>query len=981
MSQLKLISPLLDGMTMDEVLAEREGCSCYALHDGGGKHYVLKVLSVPSSEKKVRALILSGAYPDEAAVHQYYTGVAEDIRRELEIGKRLAASGNFAGALGCQPEPKESGVGFDVYILCPRNISLSRFLDSNAITNLRAVNLGIDLCDALNTCRSAGFLFENLKPENVFLTSTGRFLLGDLGLAPLEDLQYASVPEDYLGAYAAPELFEITASPNTTVDLYSLGMLLYRIYNGGHGPFEDENTEGAMADKLRLTGKPLPTPIYADYELSAIILKACAAKPEERFQTPEEFKQALILYMQRNEVSDTLIVPPIIASNEPLAPEEEEAEDGDSEPIRMTNADELDENFRHSFAPDLSGAGTTADIDEQLESELAETARESENTSAPAAPTPEATDEPAEPFEPFKTPEAEPAELPADDDRDPDQLDLDELLASVAEVVGLRPDEEEPPEPQPEPKPESKPEAHTYIDEASPRKKPESKKMRKSKVINVCIILALLLAIAAVAYFLISWYFVEAEGLQVLTCTTDTLTVELNSADSQSSFTLTCTDKRGTSYPASVSGNQYTFTGLTENTLYTIEISAAGHHALSPSSVSTHNIATPEATEITAFTASPGEADGEVVLNLEHLGPAPSVWTLHYVKEDGTGENTLTFEGTSVLIANLQTEQTYIFTLSGTDSIYLSGATELRYEVLPLVQADKLNVSEIVGNDVTVTWQSTAATPAEWQVQCEAEGMETLQATVTETTCSFSLPDLSRNYTFTISAQGMSEPAVLTLPADPIVMDTLKAVASADGSVTVTWSTSSGTPAGGWYVVFGADASSHDPQLVEADGNRAVLTGLIPDAQYTVSLKPADGSPVFGNMETSLRTASAEKFTDYGITPTTPYVSLWTAPTAENWDYRDLRNTTTQFTTEDEIAVCIEVNAVNSSDDEVLLQYVIRDAEGNPVTDAAKTLPWNNMWYSRRHAGVVPNPAVAGSYTLEIYINGKLLLTTPFTVS
>lgn len=969
MSQLKLISPLLDGMTTDEVLAERDGSSCYALHDTAGKHYVLKVMSVPSSDKKIRALILSGAYPDEAAVHEYYAGVVKDIQRELTVGKRLSETGHFAGAVGCQPEPKESGVGFDVYILYPRNVSLRKYLDSSTITHLRAVNLGIDLCDALAACRSAGYLFENLKPENVFLTSTGRFLLGDLGLTSLEDLQYAGIPEDYLGAYAAPELFEITASPNTTMDLYSLGMLLFRIYNGGHGPFEDENTGEAMAEKLRLTGKPLPTPIYADYELSGIILKACAAKPEERFQSPEELKQALVLYMQRNEVSDTLIVPPIIVAPEPIVTEEAVQEE--EAPIRMTNAENLDDDFRHSFAPDLSGGGTQADIDAALE---AETAPEE----APEEPTP-APDAEEEAFVPTEN-SAEDAPVAAEEARDPDQLDLDELLASVADVVGTAP--EETPEAEPmEESPTPKPERHNYVDDAPVRKKPAAEKRHKSKTLNLCIIIALLLAIIAVGYFLISWYFVEAKGLQVLSCSTDTLTVALESSDTLSSFRLSCTDKRGTSYPVSINGNQYTFTGLTENTLYTIEITADKHHALSPSSVSTHSIATPEATEITSFTAIPGEKDGEVLLELEHLGPAPEKWNLHYAKLDGSGENTLSFDGTSVLIANLQTEQTYVFTLSGTDSIYLSGAVELEYEVLPLVQADKLNVSQIVGNDVTVTWQSTANTPSAWNVLCEAEGMEPLQASTAECSCTFTLPDLSRNYTFSVSAQGMGEPVFLSLPADPIVMDDLQASATADGSVTVNWSTSSGTPAGGWYVVFGADASSHEPQLTEADGNRAVLTGLIPNAQYTISLKPADGSPVFGNIETSLTTAAAEKFTDYGITPTNPYVSLWTAPTAADWDYRDLRNTTTQFTTDDEIAVCVEVNAVNSSDDEVRLLYVVRDAEGKPVTDAAKTLPWNDMWYSRRHAGIIPNPAVAGSYTLEIYISGKLLLTTPFTVS
>ena len=352
MSELKLVSPLLDQMSVEEEIAGHNGCTCYALrHVQSGERFVVKRISVPASDLQVRALILSGAYPDDAAVHAYYGSVAEDIKNELDTGMRLAENGYFAGASSYQIEPKESGIGYDVYILYPRMVSLRAFLDHSAMTGLRAVNLGIDLCDALTACRDAGYLFENLKPENVFLTQSGRFLLGDLGLAPLEDLQYASVPENYLGPYSAPELSAITASPNPTIDLYAVGMLLYRIYNGNHGPFEDEATGEAMADKLRLTGKAMPTPIYADYELAAIILKTCAPRPEDRFQTPAELKQALVYYMQRNEVSDTLIVPPIVTPEAPLAPEAET--DGEDAPARMTDAEQLDEKFRTSFAPDF----------------------------------------------------------------------------------------------------------------------------------------------------------------------------------------------------------------------------------------------------------------------------------------------------------------------------------------------------------------------------------------------------------------------------------------------------------------------------------------------------------------------------------------------------------------------------------------------------------------------------------------------------
>ena len=75
-----------------------------------------------------------------------------------------------------------------------------------------------------------------------------------------------------------------------------------------------------MADKLRKTGKPMPTPIYADYELAGIIQKACSFKIDDRYQTPEELKQALTLYMQRNELADSLVIPPIVASDEPIVP-------------------------------------------------------------------------------------------------------------------------------------------------------------------------------------------------------------------------------------------------------------------------------------------------------------------------------------------------------------------------------------------------------------------------------------------------------------------------------------------------------------------------------------------------------------------------------------------------------------------------------------------------------------------------------------
>ena len=58
--------------------------------------------------------------------------------------------------------------------------------------------------------------------------------------------------------------------------------------------FEDEKTSARAADKLRVTGQQLPAPMYADYEMADILLKACAFKPEDRYQTPQELQEALL---------------------------------------------------------------------------------------------------------------------------------------------------------------------------------------------------------------------------------------------------------------------------------------------------------------------------------------------------------------------------------------------------------------------------------------------------------------------------------------------------------------------------------------------------------------------------------------------------------------------------------------------------------------------------------------------------------------
>lgn len=1040
MSELKMISPLLDGMTVEKEGPNFDGRKYYTLRDrSSGEQLMLKVLSVPSSDSHVRALILSGAYPDEAAVNEYYRRYTEDIRRELKLGKELTATGYFAGALDFQVVPKEPEVGFDIYILLKRHIPLSYLLSENAITGLRAINLGIDICDALIGCREAGLLFTNLTPNSIYLTPGGKFLLGDLGLVDLEDLEYSSVPEEYIGAYSAPELSDINESPNATIDLYSLGMVLFRIYNGNHGPYEDENTGETMADKLRLSGKPLPTPIYADYELAGIIQKACAFNKEDRFQSPEEMKQALVLYMQRNEVADQLIVPPIVVNFMPAAdlPEEED----DEEPIRMTNEDSLDETFRRSFSPDLSGAGTDSDIDPAL----AATEEADEEDAPVPVPVEESFPSPAQAEETKPAPDAASAEeTPAEEapaieqeldealalsaqeepvQENPDQLDIDSFLASLSDMIDTGAPVEDVPE---EPAEESnstvsggeeqkngnegfrlhfeKPTAvlQDYVDTCDNEDTSVSDTQEKKRptTVPLLIILGLLLAIGAVIFFLVSWLYVEASTLNVTSLTTDELVIQLVTDDPMDRFTVSCTDSNGNRYSGSLVADQYRFTGLSESTTYTITVEASGVHKLNDASVTSHTVTTPEATHISDLTASRGDQDGDLLLTFLHDGPAPDSWKLSYSNTDGSISDSITFEGNACLVQGLTVGQTYTFTLENTEGIYIKDQYTLEYELLPIVQVQELTVSQITGQALIVSWSCGENAPDQWLVTCEAEGTDPTEIAVSDTLCEITLPDLSRDYTISVTAKGMDEPATLVLPADPIIVEDLTATVDENGIVTVSWQTPAGTPEDGWYLSYNTHGSLHSDYILGGEnapisGNSVELPYLIPDTQYhfTLNLTAADASrQLFGTTSIDFTTPEAVAFDEFGIQPAAPidnsegYISLWPIPDFEDWIYADLRGRKSSFGPDEQIVVCVELNFQTWSDQELYLTYAVRDTEGNIINDVSSEVVWDDMWYRRRHASAIPMPTdedgvnIPGEYTLELYLDGKLFAFIDFTI-
>jgi len=351
MSELPQISPLMDGLSVEERIAAKDDSRVYRLlHTASGVPCVVKHISVPASSIDTNALILTGAVQNDEEAHTYFESIVNTFREELSAYRKLTDSPYLCSYARFQVVAKEGTPGFDIYLLAPLRTSLKTYLEENAISTKMALQLATDLCRALIVLRENGYIHQNLKPENIFLNN-GVFSIGDFGLTACEDLQHAAIPAKYVGGFTAPEACQSAGTLNLTSDLYSVGMLLYYIYNGNHAPFEEANSTRKYAENRRISGEELPAPIYADYEMDALIRKACALDPADRFQTPEELLAALEAYMEQNTVDDSSVVPPLVVDEEPLQGAENEEEEEDDDLFAPISRQTISDDFRESFKP------------------------------------------------------------------------------------------------------------------------------------------------------------------------------------------------------------------------------------------------------------------------------------------------------------------------------------------------------------------------------------------------------------------------------------------------------------------------------------------------------------------------------------------------------------------------------------------------------------------------------------------------------
>lgn len=260
-------------------------------------HAAVKVISTPQNKSEIDSLRAEGL--SEEATRTYLQGVVNDFVSEIQLMESFKGVQNIVSVEDYKVVEKKDEIGWDIYIRMELLTPFNSYVCDKTLSEQEVIKLGIDMCTALELCARCNIIHRDIKPENIFVNPFGDFKLGDFGIARKLENVTGGLSQKGTYNYMAPEI-EKGSQYDATVDLYSLGLVLYRLLNRNRLPFLDTDrqllnpNERMNAVRRRMDGEPLPPPCDASPAMAQIILCACSYEPERRFSSAAAMKKALI---------------------------------------------------------------------------------------------------------------------------------------------------------------------------------------------------------------------------------------------------------------------------------------------------------------------------------------------------------------------------------------------------------------------------------------------------------------------------------------------------------------------------------------------------------------------------------------------------------------------------------------------------------------------------------------------------------------
>jgi serine/threonine-protein kinase len=186
----------------------------------------------------------------------------------------------------------------------------------------RALEVTADVCSALEVAHAAGMVHRDIKPANVMLTSRGEVKVMDFGIARAAAGNESTMTQTSAvigtAAYLSPEQAR-GEHVDSRSDIYSTGCLLYELVTGAP-PFVGDSPVAVAYQHVR--EDPVPPSEYdpsLSTDVDAVVLKAMAKNPANRYQSADEMREDLL----RAVAGQPVLATPVLRGTAAQAPERE----------------------------------------------------------------------------------------------------------------------------------------------------------------------------------------------------------------------------------------------------------------------------------------------------------------------------------------------------------------------------------------------------------------------------------------------------------------------------------------------------------------------------------------------------------------------------------------------------------------------------------------------------------------------------------